>query len=146
MPQPQARRQRQLFEETPALPVIRFPRDVQVQLRQALVQWMQALARKLQKEDDDDEQDNFNEPTFDLWLTTFTDMLKRTATLAATLDPIKWVTLREKIESAMSDLRRQRLPPHFRIKRIITKRIRGASRDFLVFWEDAVNCDWLESL
>jgi hypothetical protein len=58
MPQPQARRQRQLFEETPALPVIRFPRDVQVQLRQALVQWMQALARKLQKEDDDDEQDH----------------------------------------------------------------------------------------
>ena len=58
MPQPQARRQRQLFEETPALPAIRFPRDVQVQLRQALVQWMQALARKLQKEDDDDEQDN----------------------------------------------------------------------------------------
>ena len=52
MPQPQSRRQRQLFEETPALPAIRFPRNVQQQLRQALVQWMQALARKIQKEDD----------------------------------------------------------------------------------------------
>ena len=52
MRQPQSGRQRQLFEETPALPAIRFQRDVQQQLRQALVQWMQALARKIQKEDD----------------------------------------------------------------------------------------------
>lgn len=45
MQQPQARRQRQLFEETPNLPDLRFPQEVQEQLRQALVQWMQALAK-----------------------------------------------------------------------------------------------------
>lgn len=55
MPQPQARRQRQLFEETPTLPDVRFPRDVQQQLRQALAQWMQALAKKIQEEDDDEQ-------------------------------------------------------------------------------------------
>ena len=44
MPQPRARCQRQLFEEPPAVPAVRFPLDVQEQLRQALVQWMQALA------------------------------------------------------------------------------------------------------
>jgi hypothetical protein len=55
MPQPQPRRQRKLFEETPALPAIRLPREVQDQLRQALVQWMQALAKKIQKEDDNEQ-------------------------------------------------------------------------------------------
>ena len=55
MPQPQAKRQRQLFEETPVLPAIQFPRDVQEQLRQTLVQWMQALAKKIQKENDDEQ-------------------------------------------------------------------------------------------
>ena len=57
MPQPQARRQRQLFEEPPARPDLRFPRDVPQQLRQALAQWMQALAKKIRK-GDDDEQDH----------------------------------------------------------------------------------------
>ena len=53
---PQLRRtkhQRQLFEEeVPAVPVrIQLPLSVQEQLRQALVQWMQALAKKIHKED-----------------------------------------------------------------------------------------------
>lgn len=55
MQQPQARRQRQLFEETPSLPDLRFPQDVQEQLRQALVQWMQELAKKIQEENDNDQ-------------------------------------------------------------------------------------------
>ena len=55
MPQPRARRQRQLFEETPAVPTVRLPLDVQVQLRQALVQWMQALAKRLHKEGGDEQ-------------------------------------------------------------------------------------------
>jgi hypothetical protein len=55
MPQPRARRQRQLFEETPAVPAVRFPLEVQEQLRQALVQWMQALAKMIRKEDDDEQ-------------------------------------------------------------------------------------------
>ena len=55
MPQPQARRQRQLFEETPALPAVQFPRDVQQQLHQVLVQWIQALAKKIQEENDDEQ-------------------------------------------------------------------------------------------
>jgi hypothetical protein len=55
MPKPQANRQQQLFEETPALPAIRLPLDVQQQLRQALVQWMQALAKRIQKEDSDEQ-------------------------------------------------------------------------------------------
>jgi hypothetical protein len=53
---PQLRRtkhQRQLFEEeVPAVPVrVQLPLSVQEQLRQALVQWMQALAKKIHKED-----------------------------------------------------------------------------------------------
>jgi hypothetical protein len=57
MLQPRARRQRQLFEEVPAVPAVRLPLDVQEQLRQALVQWMQALA-KMMHEEDGDEQDH----------------------------------------------------------------------------------------
>ena len=57
MPQPRARRQQQLFEELPAVPAVRLPLEVQEQLRQALVQWMQALAKKI-REEDDDEQDH----------------------------------------------------------------------------------------
>lgn len=56
MPRPQATRQRHLFEEPPAVPSARFPRDVQEQLRQALVQWMQALAKTIQEEGDDDDE------------------------------------------------------------------------------------------
>jgi hypothetical protein len=57
MPQIRVRRQQQLFEEPPAAPAVRLPLDVQQQLRQALVQWMQALAKMI-REEDDDEQDH----------------------------------------------------------------------------------------
>ncbi len=56
MPQTRVRRQQQLFEEPPTVPAVRLPLDVQEQLRQALMQWMQALARMI-REEDDDEQD-----------------------------------------------------------------------------------------
>jgi hypothetical protein len=55
MPQPRARLQRQLFEEPPAVPTVQLPRDVQEQLRQALVQWMQAGAEMIHEEDDDEQ-------------------------------------------------------------------------------------------
>jgi hypothetical protein len=55
MPHPRARRQRQLFEEPPAVPAVRFPLDVQEQLRQALVQWIQALAKMIHEEDGDEQ-------------------------------------------------------------------------------------------
>jgi hypothetical protein len=59
MSQQRVRRQRQLFEEPPpAVPAPRFPPEVQDQLRLALVQWMQALAKTIQKEEHDDEQDH----------------------------------------------------------------------------------------
>jgi hypothetical protein len=57
MPQPRARRQRQLFEEPLALPPVRLPLDVQERLRQAMVQWMQALAKVI-REEESDEQDH----------------------------------------------------------------------------------------
>jgi hypothetical protein len=49
MPQPRVKRQRQMFEETPTVPAVRLPLDMQAQLRQALVQWMQALAKMIHK-------------------------------------------------------------------------------------------------
>jgi hypothetical protein len=54
MPQPRARRQRQMFEEAPAVPAVRLPLDVQEHLRPALMQWMQALAKMIQKEGGDE--------------------------------------------------------------------------------------------
>ena len=57
MQQPRARSQQELFQEPPAVPAVRLPLDVQEQLRQALVQWMQALAKMI-REEDDDEQDH----------------------------------------------------------------------------------------
>lgn len=57
MPQPGSRCQRQLFEEPPAVPAVQLPPDVRQQLRQALVQWMQALAQMI-REEDDHEQDH----------------------------------------------------------------------------------------
>ena len=57
MPQTRVRLQQQLFEEPPAVPTVRLPLDVQQQLRQALMQWMQALAKTI-REEDDDEQDH----------------------------------------------------------------------------------------
>jgi hypothetical protein len=54
MPQIRVRRQRQLFEEQPAAPGC-LPPDVQEQLRQALVHWLQALAKAIREEEDGDE-------------------------------------------------------------------------------------------
>ena len=51
------RQRRLLFEQTPAVPTVRLPPEVQSQLRQALVQWMQALAKQI-NEEDGDEQDH----------------------------------------------------------------------------------------
>ena len=57
MPQTRVRLQQQLFEEPPAVLTVRLPLDVQQQLRQTLIQWMQALAKTI-REEDDDEQDH----------------------------------------------------------------------------------------
>lgn len=57
MSQPSVRRQQQLFEKPPNVPPVRLPLEVQQQLRQALMQWMQALAKMI-REEDDDEQDH----------------------------------------------------------------------------------------
>ncbi len=57
MPQIRVKRQQQLFEEPPVVPAVQLPRDVQEQLRQSLVQWMQALAKVI-REKDGDEQDH----------------------------------------------------------------------------------------
>jgi hypothetical protein len=54
MQQPRVKRQRQMFEEAPTVPVVRLPLDVQAQLRQALVQWMQALAKMIHNEVSDE--------------------------------------------------------------------------------------------
>jgi hypothetical protein len=47
-----AKPQRQLFEEeVPAVPIrVQLPSSVQEQLRQALRQWMQALAKRIHEE------------------------------------------------------------------------------------------------
>lgn len=51
MPQLRAKRQRQLFDEAPAAPpVVQLPLKIQNQLREALVQWMQALAKRIHGE------------------------------------------------------------------------------------------------
>jgi hypothetical protein len=55
MPQLRTGRQRQLFEEPPAALAVRLPLDVQERLRQALVQWMQALAKTIREEEAGDE-------------------------------------------------------------------------------------------
>jgi hypothetical protein len=57
MQQSRAKYQRNLFEETRAVPAVRFPRDVQEPLRQALVQWLQAVAKRM-REEAGDEQDH----------------------------------------------------------------------------------------
>jgi hypothetical protein len=57
MQQSRAKYQRHLFEETPAVPAVRFPRDVQEPLRQALAQWLQAVAKRM-REEAGDEQDH----------------------------------------------------------------------------------------
>ena len=55
MQQPRARCQQGLFQEPPAVPAVRLPLDVQEQLRQALVQWMQALVKIIREEDDNEQ-------------------------------------------------------------------------------------------
>ena len=55
MPQTRVRRQQQLFEEAPVVPAVRFPLEVEERLRQALVQWMQALAKMIHEEEDDEQ-------------------------------------------------------------------------------------------
>jgi hypothetical protein len=57
MQQSSARCQQELFQEPPAVPAVRLPLDVQQQLRQVLVRWMQALAKMI-REEDHDEQDH----------------------------------------------------------------------------------------
>ena len=58
MPQPRAGRQRQLFEEALAVPTVRLPLDVQQQLREAMVQWMQALAKMNRQEEESSYEQN----------------------------------------------------------------------------------------
>ena len=57
MLQLRAGRQRQLFEEPSAAPAPRLPLAVQERLRQALVQWLQAVAKTMREEEAGDEQD-----------------------------------------------------------------------------------------
>ena len=57
MQQSRAKYQRQLFEEPHAVPAVRFPRDVQEPLRQVLVQWLRAVAKRM-REEDGNEQDH----------------------------------------------------------------------------------------
>ena len=55
MQQLRARCQQELFQEPLAVPAVRLPLDVQQQLRQALVQWMQALVKIIREEDDSEQ-------------------------------------------------------------------------------------------
>ena len=54
MPQSQPKRQRQLFEEPPQVPVVRLPPHVQEQLRLSLSQWMLAVAKMISEEGADE--------------------------------------------------------------------------------------------
>jgi len=56
MQQSRAKYQRRLFEEPSAVPGVRFPRDVQEPLRQALAQWLRAVVKRM-REEAGDEQD-----------------------------------------------------------------------------------------
>jgi hypothetical protein len=55
MQQSRAKFQRHLFEEPRAVLTVRFPRDVQQQLRQALAQWLRSVAKMMHKENDDEQ-------------------------------------------------------------------------------------------
>jgi len=50
MQKSRAKYQRDLFEETRAVPAVRFPPEVQEPLRQAMVQWLQAVAKRMREE------------------------------------------------------------------------------------------------
>jgi hypothetical protein len=43
-------RQRELFEPSPKIPTVQLPKEVQEQLRQCLVQWLQSLGKALGEE------------------------------------------------------------------------------------------------
>lgn len=51
MTQPRPGHQRQLFQDAPKVLAVRLPPDVQEQLREALVQWMQTTAKRIHEED-----------------------------------------------------------------------------------------------
>ena len=55
MRQSPAKYQRQLFKETHAVPAVRFPPDVQEALRQALVQWLRTVVKRMRAEDGDEQ-------------------------------------------------------------------------------------------
>ncbi len=55
MQQSRAKYQRQLFEEPRAVLAVGFPRDVQERLRQALAQWLRAVAKMMHAEDGDEQ-------------------------------------------------------------------------------------------
>ncbi len=55
MRQSPAKYQRQLFEEPRAVPAVRFPRDVQELLRQALAQWLRAVVKRMHEENGDEQ-------------------------------------------------------------------------------------------
>ena len=57
MRQSPAKYQRQPFEDTRAVPAVRFPPDVQEPLRQALAQWLGTVVKRM-REEGGDEQDN----------------------------------------------------------------------------------------
>jgi hypothetical protein len=50
-------RQRALFEQAPTAPTVQLPPEAQEQLKDALVRWLQALAKAL-NEEHGDEQDH----------------------------------------------------------------------------------------
>lgn len=59
MQQSRAKYQGHLFEEPRAVPAVRFPREVQEPLRQVLVQWLRAVAKRMhQDKEDGNEQDH----------------------------------------------------------------------------------------
>ena len=55
MQQSRAKYQRQLFEEPRAVLAVKFPGDVREQLRQALMQWLRAVAKMMRKEGSDEQ-------------------------------------------------------------------------------------------
>ena len=54
MRQSPAKYQQHLFEEPRAVPAVRIPPDVQEPLRQALVQWMRAVVKRMREEGGDE--------------------------------------------------------------------------------------------
>jgi hypothetical protein len=55
MQQRRVKRQKELFEPTPAVVTLQLPKEIQEQLRQSLVQWMQSLGKGLGKEASDEQ-------------------------------------------------------------------------------------------